>query len=145
LVSIEDLKVKTAQAGFQRQKTPDEFDNSGLKLLPIEAEEPVFSSESAPAGLGFLWIEVAETAKNLITEAPRNDLVPKSLFFRLDELDQWVRFRLVSQRERLCGVPDQEVRKHEAGAFVGELLERRAGIVAELLFLLLGQSLVVQA
>ena len=107
LISIEDLEVKTAQAGFERQKTTDEFDDSGLKLLRVEAEEPVFSNKGAPAGLGFLWIEVTETAKNLITEAPRNDLIPKGLLVRLDELDQRVRFPVAAQWDGMCGVSDE--------------------------------------
>ena len=53
--------------------------------------------------------------------------------------------RVLAKRHELGRVADEQVREHEARAFVGQLLERHPGVVAELLLLVLRQAFVIEA
>src|SRR5438034_1434107 len=53
--------------------------------------------------------------------------------------------RVLAKREGLGRVADEQVREHEAGALVGQLLERHSGVVAELFLFVLGQTFVIKA
>lgn len=145
LLAANRLKSKTGQPAFQRKKALGQLEHCRSKLLVVKAKQLVLLNQRSPCGLFPFRIEVAESAKDTIATAPSDKVIPEGLLLALHELEERMCFRIVAQREGLGGVPNQQVRNHEASAFIRQLLERRPGIIAELFLLLFRQSFVVEA
>src|SRR5206468_8190386 len=84
-------------------------------------------------------------AENPVAEAPGHQVVPEVLLSGLEELNQRMSLRVLAKCQELGRVADEQVREHEARAFVGQLLERHSGVVAELLLFVFGQPFVIEA